>query len=60
MECCDRKKLKEAQCSEPVKSRVASIGFLQKKSKIFYGSCPRAKGRHQGPMGSLRAQPCYG
>ena len=58
MECCDRKKLKEAQCSEPVKSRVASIGFLQKN--LRFSSCPRAKGRHQGPMGSLRAQPCYG
>ena len=38
---CALRKIEEARCSEPVKSRVPCIWFLQKKS-------PRSKVRCQG------------
>ena len=48
-------KLKGAQCSETVKSRVPSIWFVWKN--LRFSSRPRAKVRCQGPPGSARAQP---
>ena len=47
-------KLKGAQCSEPVKSRVPSIMICMKN--LRFSSRPRAKVRRQEPPGSARAQ----
>ena len=49
-------KLKGAQCSEPVKSRVPSIIMICMKNLTF-SSRPRAKVGSWGPPGSARAQP---
>ena len=48
-------KLKGAQCSETVKSRVPSIWLVWKN--LRFSSRPRAKVRRQGPPGSASAQP---
>ena len=50
-------KLKGAQCSEPVKSRVPSIMICMKN--LRFSSRPRAKVRRQEPPGSARAQPWW-
>ena len=53
MQGCDLRKLKGAQCSEPVKSRVLIAYDLYE-----FSSHRRAKVGHQQPPGSARAQPC--
>ena len=55
MQGCSLRKLKGAQCSEHVKSRVPSIWCVWKN--VRFPSRPRAKVGHHRPPGSAGAQP---
>ena len=54
---CSKKKLKDAQCSKPVKSRVLSMGFLLKRYD-FLVTLEQKIRCLKLPLGSTRAQSC--